>query len=130
MAALHGSEGCVKLGGSSSTALLWVNSFTLNETKDEAIQKPLSQAHTSRLEGHTDWRATVNSDLDYSDTDLVSLLVVGANVTLSLYTHETATIQGRTGTGIVFGVTYNQPGTDKATVDLDIRGHAALAAVS
>lgn len=129
MAALHGSAGCVKWGGTSASAMSWINSFTLNETKDEAIQKPLSQAHTTRLEGHTDWRVSINSDLDYSDAQLVFALDVGANVTVFLYTDET-TPKGRTGAGIVFGVTYNQPGTDKATVDLDIRGNAALAAIT
>lgn len=129
MAGIHGSAGCVKIGGTSATAMTWINSWTLNETKDEAIQKPLSQAHTSRLEGHTDWTATINSDLDYSDAQLVVALVLGAAVTLFLYTDETG-VTGRTGAGIVYGVTYNQPGTDKATVDLDVRGNAALAAIS
>lgn len=129
MAALHGSGGAVKLGGTSATSLLWINTWTLNETKDEAIQKPMAKAYTSRLEGHTDWTVTINCDLDYVDTDMVVFLAVGVNVTVFLYTKATSTVKGRTGAGIVFGVTYNTPATDKITVDLDIRGNAALAAI-
>jgi len=129
MSVLAGKDGRVKLGATSKTAIGNVNSWTLNESVDEYTQKPLGQDHTGRITGHTDWTATLEVDLDESDTELLSLLSVGAAATLYLYTDED-NAKGRTGAGIVLNFTKTVSGAALNGVSINVGGNGALADIS
>jgi len=129
VAILSGKDGRVKLGATSATAVGNVNSWTLNESADEYASKHLGSDYTSRITGHTDWTAAIDVDLDESDTELATLLVVGAAVTLYLYTDED-NAKGRTGAGVVLNFTKTISGTAKNTVAINVGGNGTLSDIS
>lgn len=126
---LNGKDGAIKVGATSSTSVGNAVSWTLPETHDEYTQKPLGQDYTGRVTGHSDWVATLEVDLDNSDTELASLLTVGAAATVFLYTDED-NAKGKTGTGVITGVNYAVAGTALNHVTVTVGGNSALADIS
>ena len=108
--------------------MLWVNSWTLNKSVDEYAQKPLSQEYTSRVTGHTDWTATIESDLDSADGQLDELLTEGTAAVLYLY-YDEDTPKYWTGTGVVLTVTPTVSGTAVNSVSITVGGNGTLSYV-
>lgn len=128
MARINGTDAAIKVGATSNSAVGQCNSFTLNETIDKFTRKPLGVAYSELDTGHTDWTATVEVDLNHSDTEFARLLTKGAAVTCWFYT-DLANTKGRTGAGVVTGYTYNV-GAQTTTCSVDIGGNGALSDIS
>jgi len=128
MAVLTGKSGAILLGASSVSTYAYINSWTLNDSVDEYTQKPLSQAFTSRLTGHTDWTATIEVDLDTTDTELDKIKIPGTAITLWLYADE-STPAGWTGTGVTTAATTTVSGAAINALSVTIGGNSALVEV-
>ena len=129
MTVLAGESGAVRLGATSATAILYINSWVLSNSMDEYIQKPLSQAYATRVMGHEDWTCQIEADLDNADTELAKLMVVGAAIILYLYSDET-TPYGQTATGVVTAVNKTVSGVAVNAVSITVGGNGALSAIS
>ncbi len=128
MAVLEGTSGAILLGATSNATYAYILSWTLNDTIDELTQKPLSQAFTSRLVGHTDWTLTIEVDLDAADTELDRIKVPGTAITVWLYVDED-TPAGWTGTGVTLGATTTVAGGAINKLSINIGGNSALVEV-
>ncbi len=125
MAVLTGKSGAILLGATTNSTYAYINSWTLNDSVDEYPQKPLSQAFTSRLTGHTDWTATVEVDLDAADTELDRVKIPGVAITLWFYADE-STPAGWTGTGVTTAATTTVSGAAINALSITIGGNSAL----
>ena len=125
MAVLEGTSGAILLAATTNSTYAYILSWTLNDTIDELTQKPLSQAFTSRLVGHTDWTCTIEVDLDASDTELDRIKVPGVAIVLFLHVDET-TPAGWTGTGVTLGATTTVAGGAINKLSVNVGGNSAL----
>jgi hypothetical protein len=128
MAVLEGTSGAILLGATSNSTYAYIRSWTLTYTVDELTQKPLSQAFTSRLTGHTDWTVAIECDLDAADTELDRIKVPGTAVALWLYVDED-TPAGWTGTGVTLGATTTVSGGAINALSVNVGGNSALTEV-
>ena len=128
MTVLAGKSGAILIGATTNATYAYINSWTLNDSVDEFVQKPLSQSFTSRLYGHTDWTVTVEVDLDAADTELDRIKVPGTAAVLYLYVNET-TPAGWTGTGLVTGANTTVSGAALNALSITIGGNSALVEV-
>lgn len=125
MARTNGTDGFIKVGATSNTAVAQVNSWTVNQTIDEFVRKPLGVAYSQRDTGHTDWTATCEVDLDRADAQLMTMLIVGAAITFWFYDAATT---GQTGAGVILGWT-ETVGPQTTVVTINAGGNAAIAAI-
>lgn len=128
MAVLEGTSGAILLGATTNSTYAYILSWTLNSSVDELTQKPLSQAHTSRLTGHTDWNVTIEVDLDAADTELDRIKIPGVAVTLWLYVDED-TPAGWTGTGVTLTAATTVAGGAINKLSISIGANSALTEV-
>ena len=128
MAVLTGKSGAILIGATTNSTYAYINSWTLNDSIDEYTQKPLSQAHTTRLTGHTDWTCTIEVDLDTTDTELDRIKIPGTAAVLYLYADET-TPAGWSGTGVVLTATTTVSGAAINALSVTVGGNSALAEV-
>jgi len=128
MAVLSGKDGCILIGATSNSTYAYINSWTLTYSVDEYTQKPLSQAFTSRLTGHTDWTVAIDVDLDASDTELDRIKVPGVACVLYLYVDET-TPAGWSGTGVTLTDTTTVSGAAINKLSVNVGGNSALVEV-
>ncbi len=128
MAVLEGTSGAILLGATTNATYAYILSWTLNDSIDELTQKPLSQAFTSRLTGHTDWNATIEVDLDASDTELDRIKVPGTAIVVWLYVDED-TPAGWTGTGVTLTAATTSAGGAINKLSVTIGGNSALVEV-
>ena len=128
MAVLEGTSGAILLGATSNSTYAYILSWALNQSVDELTQKPLSQAYTSRLTGHTDWTMTIEVDLDASDTELDRIKVPGVAITGWFYVDED-TPAGWTGTGVTLTAGTTVAGGAINKLSMTIGGNSALTEV-
>jgi len=128
MAVESGKDGQVKVGATSTTAVGRVVSWTLNWNAEEFVSSSLGIAYKQRDVGQTDWTVVLEVDLDESDTVLASLLILGAAVTLFLYTDNTSP-KGRTGAGVVISQAITVAGTANNHVTVNIGGNGLITAI-
>lgn len=128
MAVLTGKDGAILVGATSNSTYAYINSWTLAYTVDEYTQKPLSQAFTSRLTGHTDWTCTIECDYDAADTELDRIKVPGTAAVLYLYVDE-STPAGWSCTGVVTGATFTTSGTAINSISVTVGGNSAVVEV-
>ncbi|MCK5641558.1 MAG: hypothetical protein KAJ19_12215, partial [Gammaproteobacteria bacterium] len=123
MAVLQGKDGAILIGATSNTTFAYIISWALTYSVDEYTQKPLSQAFTSRITGHTDWTCTIEVDYDAADTELDRIKVPGTAVVLFLHVDET-TPAGWTCTGVVLTATFTVSGTAINKLSVSIGGNS------
>ena len=126
MARTNGTDGFVKVGATSNSAVGQVNSWTLNQTIDEFARKPLGLAYTRRDTGHTDWTVSLDVDLDRADAQLMTMLSLGAAITFWLYD---AAATGQTGAGVILGWTETVSGGQVTNVVINAGGNAAISTI-
>jgi len=125
MTVLAGKDGAILIGATSNSAYAYINSWALANNVDEYTQKPLSQAFTSRITGHTDWTCQIECDYDADDTELDRIKIPGTAVVLYLYVDE-ETPAGWSGSGVITAANPTVSGAALNVISITVGGNSAL----
>lgn len=125
MASIHGSNGIVKNG---SDAIARVNDFSIEESAEFADDMPMGETERSSNEtAITAWSASINCQLDESDTNGQLALTAGASITFKGYTEGDGSGKAEySGTLRITGRTISEPKDGIVTLSITGQGSGAL----
>lgn len=124
MAVHHGKHGKVKIGNS---VVAEVTQFSVAETIRVSDTTAMGSPAETHLTGVPAWTATIEGNYDPADANGQAVLLIGASVTIGLYTDgDAAGKDYMTGTASITGVTRQASVTEKVTFSVNLQGNGAL----
>ena len=124
MAVHHGKNGKVKLG---SNLVGETTSWSINEAVDTADTTAMQDTSQTHLAGIPGWSGSINANYDPADTNGQNVLLIGASVTIGLYSDGDATTKKYfAGTATITGISREVNMGDTVKCSFAIKGNGAL----